>query len=482
MIDELKPYAAYRPSPDRWLTKFPSNWERVRIKYLLREVDRRTQTGEEPLLSMRRDHGLVPLSQFSDKVAEPKALLAYKLVRPGELVVNRMQAGNGLVFVARIPGLISPDYAIFRPIREVNLDYLELLFRSYTMRAKFRSESTGLGTGTAGFLRLYGDSLGAIEIGLPSPDEQSQIVRFLNHADRRIRRYIRGKKKLIALLNEQMQTVIHHAVTRGLHTGPRLKPSGVKWLRDVPQDWQVMPLRRVTLSRCDGPFGSGLKSAHYTDHGIRVVRLQNIGHAEFKASDVAFISPSHYATLGDHGVEAGDVLIAGLGDERHPAGRACVAPSSILPAMVKADCFRFRLNDQRLTPSFAALHLTATASDASAILSTGATRQRTNLESTASRQVLVPPLPEQLAIVQHLAAETHSSRRAVQDAESEIDLLRQYQSRLIADVVTGKIDVREAAASLPDISTIAADEPSATEDTSDSDAAELDEAEAEVGA
>ena len=190
MIDGLRTYSTYRSSEDRWLTQSPSSWEKVRIKYLLREIDRRTQTGEEPLLSMRRDHGLVPLSQFSDKVAEPKALLAYKLVRPGELVVNRMQAGNGLVFVARVPGLISPDYAIFRPIREVNLDYLELLFRSYTLRAKFRSESTGLGTGTAGFLRLYGDSLGAIEIGLPSIEEQSQIVRFLGFADRRIWRGI----------------------------------------------------------------------------------------------------------------------------------------------------------------------------------------------------------------------------------------------------------------------------------------------------
>jgi type I restriction enzyme S subunit len=239
MIEGLKPYAAYSASGDRWLTKFPSTWERVRIKYLLQEIDRRTETGEEPLLSMRRDHGLVPLSQFSDKVAEPKALLAYKLVRPGELVVNRMQAGNGLVFVARIPGLISPDYAIFRPVREVNLDYLEMLFRSYSMRAKFRSESTGLGTGTAGFLRLYGDSLGAIEIGLPSADEQSQIVRFINHADLQIRRYIRGKKKLIALLNEQKQTVIDRAVTRGLEPIVSLKPSGVAWLGDVPQHWEV---------------------------------------------------------------------------------------------------------------------------------------------------------------------------------------------------------------------------------------------------
>jgi hypothetical protein len=118
--------------------------------------------------------------------------------------------------------------------------------------------------------------------------------------------------------------------------------------------------------------------------------------------------------------------------------------------MVKADCFRFRLHRTCLDPEFAALHLSATAFDASSLLSTGATRQRTNLQSTASRSIVLPPLNEQLAIVHHIGSETVSSRRGVQVAESEISLLREYRTRLIADVVTGKLDVREAAARLPD--------------------------------
>jgi type I restriction enzyme S subunit len=118
--------------------------------------------------------------------------------------------------------------------------------------------------------------------------------------------------------------------------------------------------------------------------------------------------------------------------------------------MVKADCFRFRLFRERLDPDFAALHLTATAVNASSILSTGATRQRTNLQATASRSVALPPRQEQLAIVQCIIKETSSLRRAIQDADREIALLREYRTRLIADVVTGKLDVRAAAAKLPD--------------------------------
>ena len=207
-------------------------------------------------------------------------------------------------------------------------------------------------------------------------------------------------------------------------------------------------MRRVTLGCCDGPFGSGLKSSHYTEKGIRVVRLQNIGHAEFKDSDAAFISPQHYSALGDHSVVSGDVLIAGLGDKNHPAGRACVAPDNISPAMVKADCFRFRLNQERVQPQFAALQLTATASAASAVLSTGATRQRTNLQATLGRAIGVPAVPEQSLIVEYVAAELSGIRRAGVAVRKEIDLLIEYRSRLIADVVTGKLDVRSAVAEL----------------------------------
>ena len=283
--------------------------------------------------------------------------------------------------------------------------------------------------------------------------EQSAIVRFLDHADRRIRRYIRAKEKLIALLEEQKQTIIHQAVIGQIDvsTGqpyPVYKPSNVEWLGNVPEHWDVVALKRISIDRCDGPFGSGLKSSHYTDRGFRVIRLQNIGHGEFDDSDAAYISASHYVTLGDHSVEAGDVLIAGLGDPNHPAGRACVAPACVAPAMVKADCFRFRLNANLVDPEFISLQLTATARTASAILSTGATRKRTNLQTTSARLTAIPSPREQCAIVEYARVRISRVKDAQQVVEREISLLAEHRTRLIADVVTGKLDVRKAAAAL----------------------------------
>ncbi len=213
-----------------------------------------------------------------------------------------------------------------------------------------------------------------------------------------------------------------------------------------------------------------------------MVRLQNIGHAEFRDGDAAYISAEHYATLGDHDVKVNDLLVAGLGDDRHPAGRACVAPAFIVPAMVKADCFRFRLRLDRLNPEFAALQLTATAVAASAILSTGATRQRTNLLATAARTIAIPPLREQHLMVKEVEEMTRSIKHGAGLAQSEIDLLREFRTRLIADVVTGKLDVRDAAARLPDVIEAPESLEEAVSDAEDSEDNETDAAPEEAEA
>ena len=300
---------------------------------------------------------------------------------------------------------------------------------------------------TTGLANINGEIIENVTLAAPPLAEQFAIVCFLDHVNRRVQRYIRAKQNLIALLEEQKQTIIHRSVTGQIdvRTGqpyPAYKSSGVEWLGQVPEHWKVVQLRRVTLERCDGPFGSGLKSSHYVEDGIRVVRLQNIGHGEFADSDAAFISPNHYSSLGNHSVLAGDILIAGLGDSNHPSGRACVAPKHIEPAMVKADCFRFRIDQSRLRSQFAATQLTATSPEASAVLSTGATRQRTNLKSTSARPISIPDLDEQVFILDYIAVQISDIRAIQRSVEREIGVLKEYRARLISEVVTGKIDVR----------------------------------------
>lgn len=478
MIDGLKPYADYRYSRDRWLQAVPRSWEKVRIKYLLREIDRRTQTGEEPLLSMRRDHGLVPLSQFSDKVAEPKALLAYKLVEPGELVVNRMQAGNGLVFVARIPGLISPDYAMFRPVREVNLEYLELLFRSYPMRAKFRSESTGLGTGTAGFLRLYGDSLGAIEIGLPSLDEQLRIVRFVNHADRQIRRGIRAKRTLLKLLGEQRDSITRRVFTRGISPTTNLKPSGIDWLGDVPGHWEVRTLGRISRSFRTGPFGSSLHQSDYIEGGTPLVNPTHMRGGRIVEDLRCTVSADTVTRLSQYVLDKHDIVFSRRGE----LGRCALVRGREVGWLCGTGSIRVRVAYDDIDPDYLieALQLQWVGEYLS-LFSVGATMESLNTAILKRIPVLLPPIQEQRQLLDYIADAARNIDRTTSTTLRELDLLQECRIRLAADVVTGKIDVREAATRLPQVVT-GLDEELPSEDTTEIDSSELDDVDAEVGA
>jgi hypothetical protein len=145
-----------------------------------------------------------------------------------------------------------------------------------------------------------------------------------------------------------------------------------------------------------------------------------------------------------HNAESGGLLIAGCRNKHHPASRTRVAPSVILPAMADADCFRFRPRQDRLKVAFAALQLAATAVDASSLLSTSVTRQNTNLQSTESRATVIPPMGERCVIAHHIGEQTTSLFDGRGVSVRDIALLREYRTRLIADAVTGTLDVREA--------------------------------------
>ena len=468
-VARLQPHPAMRDSGAQWLGKVPAHWEVRRLRnvagILFSNVDKHSKDDESPVrlcnyLDVYHNDRIRSDMYFMKATAAADEIERYRLVIGDVLITKDSESWNDI----GVPALVeSTDYdlicgyhlALLRPVRdEITGEYL---YRALTCQG-VADQLYVRANGVTRF-GLSQTAIKSVWLPVPSFPEQAAIIRFLDHADRRIQRYIRAKEKLIALLEEQKQAIVHQAVTGRIdvRTGrpyPAYKPSGVDWLGDVPAHWYIMPLKKVTLTRCDGPFGSGLKSSHYADRGVRVIRLQNIGHGEFNNTDSAYISFSHYATLGDHSVEAKDVLIAGLGDPNHPAGRACVAPVCIEPAMVKADCFRFRLNGDVVDSKFISLQLTATANAASAILSTGATRQRINLHSTSARLMALPSLSEQVTVVDFVDKAISEVNSSVARSQRQIGLLREYRTRLIADVVTGKVDVRSTAAGLPELEPI----------------------------
>jgi type I restriction enzyme S subunit len=209
----LDPGVQMRDSGVQWIGEIPAHWETRRIKYLLRDVDRRSMTGNEPLLSMRMHHGLVIFSDHFSRPPQAASLVGFKIVSPGQFVVNRMQAGNGVIFPSRLDGLVSPDYAVFEPLVDVNIDYLGELFRCPLMRTKFRSESKGLGTGSSGFLRLYNDRFGAISVPVPPRSEQDSIIKELGSQMADLNAAIERAEREITLLHEYRTRLTADIVT-----------------------------------------------------------------------------------------------------------------------------------------------------------------------------------------------------------------------------------------------------------------------------
>lgn len=205
----------------------------------------------------------------------------------------------------------------------------------------------------------------------------------------------------------------------------------------MSEGWVDTPLRHLATSWCDGPFGSGLASEHYTESGARVVRLQNIRASAFDDSDSAFIDLSYFdEALSRHAVLPGDLLIAGLGDDNNFVGRACVAPNDLGPALVKADCFRFRLDAKKAEARFVAYALSASAPKAAGELSGGSTRSRINLGLMAGRKVLLPPIHEQERIANFLDEQTARIDALIAEKEALKNSLREHQYSYASHLMT----------------------------------------------
>ena len=209
----LDPNVPLKPSGVEWLGDVPVHWEVRRLKTVLQPIDRRSEAGSETLLSLRRDHGVVAYDEHFTRPSQSQSLVGYKLVRTGQLVLNRLQANNGLVFGSNLDGLVSPDYSVFEKTSPLRMHFVSDLLRTVPYRTHFRQQSTGLGTGTAGFLRLYDDRFLETKVHMPPLQEQVAIIEHLHKASADIDAAIDRARRQIELLREYRTRIIADVVT-----------------------------------------------------------------------------------------------------------------------------------------------------------------------------------------------------------------------------------------------------------------------------
>ena len=438
----FRPYPAYTESGVEWLGKVPAHWEVLKLRNVLRRHTER-ERPDLPLLSVVREQGVILRDTTSTDENHnyiPDDLSNYKVVRAGQFAMNKMKAWQGSYGVSGHDGIVSPAYFVFDVLR-VDVEFFHAAIRSRAYVPAFTRASDGVRIGQ---WDLAEARMREIPFLVPPAAEQAAIGRFLDHADRRIRRYIRAKQKLIALLEEQKQAIIHQAVTRGLDPNVHVKPSGVEWLGDLPAHWQVRRLRYLIKGRLT--YGANAAAEHTDPAWPRYLRITDFSKNGTLRKDTFRSLPPQ--TAKDYLVEPGDVLLARSGAT---VGKAFLVEEAAGVACHAGYLIRVRLNRAILHPAFFFTFTQSAAfamwKDATFII---ATIQNIGADRYADLSVPVPPISEQELLLGFLDESTADIDRAVERAEVEIDLLREYRTRLITDVVTGNLDVREVAAALPD--------------------------------
>ena len=446
MIADLKPYAEYKESGLPWLGQVPGHWDtRPAFGAFIPNHERNRGMKEKTVLSLSYGRIVIkPAEKLHGLV--PESFESYQIVNPGDIILRTVDLQNDhtslRVGMVRDRGIITSAYLALRVNAGVNADF------GFQFLNVWDSSKAIYGYGSGLRQNLDFAHFRRMPVAVPSPAEQAAIVRFLDWANGRLERAIRAKRKVIALLGEQKQAIIHNAVTRGLDPSVPLKPSGIPWLGDIPQHWEVRPLKAV----CEIQSGITLGKDYIgqTTHEYPYLRVANVqaGHANLAVVKTIRVTKAEALRCT---LQAGDVLMTEGGDP-DKLGRGCVWDAQITLCLHQNHVFAVRPNQSHLEPHFLSA-LMGTRYARAYFESTA--KQTTNLASTNKTKigqfaVLLPKVCEQQRILIALNEETRPVNIAISRLEREIELLREYRTRLVADVVTGKLDVREAAARLPD--------------------------------
>ena len=435
MNDGLRPYPEYKESSLHWVGRIPKHWNEKRAKYLFREVDERSTTGEETLMSVSHKTGVTP-RKSNVTMFKAASNVGHKICRSGDLAINTLWAWMAALGVARETGLVSPAYGVYRQRESANYhpEFIDFLLRTQSYADEYRCRSTGI---TTSRLRLYPIDFLCIPLVQPPPHEQELIVSYLRKHDVLVRKFIRNRRRLIEVLNEQKQAIINQAITRGVDSAAPLKPSGIDCLGDVPEHWIVKPLKRWA--------GINLRTLSATtdpDYEFSYIDIGAVGTG-FLLEQPERIRFGKAPSRARRMLSRGDTIISTvrtylkavyfIADDPHDliasTGFAVLSPSGSVEPEALSLAVQSKTFVEMVTAHSVGIAYPAIAETRLAAL----------------HLALPPTSEEQIRIVNQIKKLTESLDVAILRTQREMRLINEYRERLIADVVTGKLDVRHLA-------------------------------------
>jgi type I restriction enzyme S subunit len=434
----MKPYPAYKDSGVEWLGEVPEGWEVLRLGTLFTEINE-AGSDDLPILSVSIHSGVsddeLNPDELERKVSRSEDRSKYKAVQKGDLVYNMMRAWQGGFGSVTVNGQVSPAYVVARP--KAGIDFITSFVESLLRTSYAVEEMRGLSRGVTDFrLRLYWDEFKTIRVALPPLPEQQAIARFLDKEVAKIDALVAEQRRLIVLLAEKRQAVISHAVTKGLNPATPLKPSGIDWLGDIPEGWEVVPLKRNwTVTDCKHV------TAEFVDEGYPLASIREVQSRYVDLTDAKRTTQDFFTQLieGGRKPQPGDLIFS----RNATVGEVAQVTTDHPEFAMGQDVCLLRRMDKNSSADYLQEFLRSTETQKQLdLLMIGSTFKRVNVEAIRNLICVFPPSNEQFEIANFIQDLTIQFNALTAAAQSAITLLQERRAALISAAVTGKVDLR----------------------------------------
>ncbi|GAB5554186.1 MAG: restriction endonuclease subunit S [Saprospiraceae bacterium] len=433
-----KAYPTYKETDLPWVSNVPEHWQPIMNKYLfkLKKSEVGDKSGDFALLSLTL-RGVIKRDMDNPKGKFPAEFNTYQKVRRGDLIfcLFDIEETPRTVGISPYDGMITGAYTVF----ESKPNLLNTFACYYYL---FLDKKKSLSCFYRGLRKTISkETFSAIKLPLPTLPEQRQIAAYLDHKCALIDTFIAKKKRLIELLQEQKQAIINQAVTRGIDPDVPLKPSGVDWLGDIPAHWEVIQLRRLVNNMEQG-WSPQCENRIATTREWAVMKVGCVNGSQFNPDEHKAL-PANLEPRLEYELKEGDVLIS-RANTRELVGSTSIV-KSVRPKLLLCDKL-YRLNIKKSIDRNFLVHSLRSHSSRIQIgaVATGAsdTMQNISQGKVLSIWIGLPKLDEQVDIFNLIEKELKLSNQAILKIQKELTLIQEYKTTLIAEAVTGKIDVR----------------------------------------
>lgn len=427
-------YESYKDSGVDWLGEIPSDWELLKVKNIFRLVMKFAPKNNDcELLSVYTDIGVKPRKELEERGNRATTTDGYLIVEKGDIVVNKLLAWMGAIGLSDYDGVTSPAYDVLKPKMPIEGIFYHLLFRSPQCTSELKRHSRGIMDMR---LRLYFDKFGDVVVPYPNIEVQKKIVSFLAEKTAQIDQAIALKQQQIEKLNEYKQIVIQNAVTKGLNPNAPMKNSGVEWIGNIPEHWDVKKLKYLTSKIGSGITPSG-GATTYVDKGIPLLRSQNIHFDGLVLDNVANISLNVHKSMKNSQVKQHDVLLNITGGS---LGRCCYNSSNDEMNVNQHVCI-VRPNNLIKGEFLNGLMSSEVGQKQIWFFQQGGGREGLNFQNLKNFDFPLPSIDEQKEIIAHIEILKQHFKKSVDNYQTQIDRLKEYKNILINQAVTGKIKI-----------------------------------------